>query len=212
MVRWSRRLEDWFGRPLPFTLLEFIRTNALDGGSDNTPLRKGKKSIYEGGARVPSVIYWKERVLPARSTQMVTVRDVLPTLLEAASVPGGDGTAESVAHFHGANQWLRMTAGAPEQAPDYLINSADGEALYRYPWKLLALKSGDMELYRLDDDPTESVDLSAAHPDKVAGLQQALDEYPRGKSVHVPLWRSMMDIDFFGGEEDRTPWSEIDGD
>jgi arylsulfatase A-like enzyme len=143
---------------------------------------------------------------------MVTVRDVLPTLLEAASLPDDDGTAGSVAHFHGANQWLSMTAGVPQQAPDYLINSADGEALYRYPWKLLALKSGDMELYRLDDDPTESVDLSAAHPDKVAGLQQALDEYPRGKSVHVPLWRSMMDIDFFGGEEDRTPWSEIDGD
>lgn len=209
MVRWSRRLEDWFGRPLPFTLLEFVRTNALDGGSDNTPLRKGKKSIYEGGARVPSVIYWKGGVSPSLSSQMVTVRDVLPTLLEAVSVPGGDGSIESVADFHGANQWLSMISGVPKQAPDYLINAADGEALYRYPWKLLALKSGDIELYRLDNDPTESVDLSTAQPEKMAELQQALDEYPRGESVHVPLWRSMMDIDFFGGEEDRAPWSEI---
>jgi arylsulfatase A-like enzyme len=212
MVRWSQRLEDWFGRPLPFTLLEFLRTNALDGGSDNTPLRKGKKSIYEGGARVPSVIYWKGRVSPGLSSQMVTVRDVLPTLLEAVSVPGGDGSIESVADFHGANQWLSMISGVPKQAPDYLINAADGEALYRYPWKLLALKSGDVELYRVDNDPSESVDLSTAQPEKVAELQQALDEYPRGESVHVPLWRSMMDIDFFGGEEDRAPWSEIDGD
>jgi arylsulfatase A-like enzyme len=212
MVRGSRRLEKWFGRPLPFTLLEFIRTNALDGGSDNTPLRKGKKSIYEGGARVPSVLYWKGQISPARSTQMITVRDVLPTVLAAANVPAANVAEGAAAIFHGTNQWLGMTVGAWGQAPDYLINSADGEALYRYPWKLLALKSGDMELYRLDNDPSESVDLSTAQPEKVAELQQALDEYPRGESVHVPLWRSMMDIDFFGGEEDRAPWSEIDGD
>jgi arylsulfatase A-like enzyme len=175
-------------------LLEFLRTNALDGGSDNTPLRKGKKSIYEGGARVPSVLYWKGQISPARSTQMITVRDVLPTVLAAANVPAANGAEGAAAIFHGTNQWLGMTVGARGQAPDYLINSADGEALYRYPWKLLALKSGDVELYQLDNDPTESVD------------------YPRGESVHVPLWRSMMDIDFFGGEEDRAPWSEIDGD
>jgi arylsulfatase B len=212
MVTWSKRLAGWFGEPLPFTLWEFIRTNALDGGSDNTPLRKGKKSIYEGGARVPSVLYWKGQISPARSTRMVTVRDVLPTLLEAASVPGGDGTAESVAHFHGADQWPGMTAGTQGQAPDYLINGDEGEALYRYPWKLLALKSGDKELYRLDKDPTESVDLSTAQPDKVVELQQALEDYPRSESVHVPLWQSLIDIDFFGGKEDRAPWSEIDGD
>ena len=208
MLIWSKRLEGWFGRPLPFTLWEFIRTNALDGGSDNTPLRKGKKSIYEGGARVPSVVYWKGQVAPSQSAQMVTVRDVLPTVLAAAKLT----TAEPMAAFDGVNQWPSLIAGAEGNTPDYLINADEGEALYRYPWKLLALKSGDVELYRLDNDPTESADLSAAQPDKVAELWQALDEYPRGESVNVPLWRSLMDIDFFGGEEDRAPWSEIDGD
>jgi arylsulfatase A-like enzyme len=202
MSTWSRRVEGWFGRPLPFTLWEFIRTNTLDGAGDNTPFRKGKKSIYEGGARVPAALYWKGQVSPGRVSQMVTVRDVLPTLLAAAKLP--------TENFDGANQWSMMTSAADGHAPDYLITAADGEALYRYPWKLLALKSGELELYRLDNDPTESANLSAKHSDKVAELQRALDNYPRGESIHVPLWRSLIDIDFFGGEEDRIPWSEID--
>ena len=212
MVSWSRRLEDWFGRPLPFTLLEFIRTNALDGGSDNTPYRKGKKSIYEGGVRVPSVLYWQGQISPSRSTQMVTVRDVLPTLLAATNVNAVNKPAEPAAEFDGVNQWLSLTLQTDGQSPDYMVNADDGEALYRYPWKLLVLNSGEVELYRLDEDPTESVDLSVQYPDKVAQLQQALEEYPRGESIHVPIYKVIMDIDFFGGEEDRVPWSEIDGD
>ena len=212
LVNWSRRLVDWFGEPLPFTVLEFLRTNALDGGSDNTPYRKGKNSIYEGGARVPSVLYWKGQISPTRSTQMVTAQDVLPTILSAANVNSLKEPAGVAADFDGANHWLNVTSGTEGRAPDYLINGMDGEALYRFPWKLLALSSGDVELYRLDDDPTESVDLSAENPAMVAQLQQALEKYPRGESVHIPVYRAAMDIDFFGGEEDRPPWSEFVSD
>jgi arylsulfatase A-like enzyme len=206
MVSWSKRLEGWFGRPLPFTLLEFMRTNALDGGSDNSPYRKGKQSIYEGGVHVPSVLYWEGKISPSRSTQMVTVRDVLPTLLAATTV---NSPAELAVEFDGVNQWLNITSQTNAQSPDYMISAADGEALYRYPWKLLALNSGEVELYQLDEDPTESVDLSVQYPDKLTQLQGALDEYPRGESVNIPMYRAIMDIDFFGGEEDRAPWSEM---
>jgi arylsulfatase A-like enzyme len=203
MVRWSRRIEDWFGRPLPFTLLEFIRTNALDGGSDNAPLRKGKQTVYEGGVRVPSAIYWKGQLPPGRSEQMVTVRDVLPTLLAAVDI------RESALEFDGVNQWRHLVSGATVRPPDYLVSGTDGEALYQFPWKLLSLGSDEVQLYRIDDDPTESLDVSAEHPDIMARMNQALQDYPRGESLHVPLYRAMMDIDFFGGVEDRIPWSEI---
>lgn len=212
MVSVSRFLEDWLGQPLPFTFLEFTRVNTLDGGSDNTPYRKDKQSVYEGGARVPSILYWKGQLSPGKSEQMLTVQDMLPTLLAATNVNAVNKTAVSATEFDGANQWLNVISETGGQAPDYLINGMDGEALYRYPWKLLALSSGEIELYRLDDDPTESVDSSGEHPDRVAQLQQALEEYPRGESVHIPTYRAAMDIDFFGGEEDRAPWSEIDSD
>ena len=201
----ARFLEDWFGNPVFNTTLEFIRTNVLDGGADNSPYRKGKQSIYEGGARVPSVLYWPGTLEPGSSGQMVTVLDVLPTLLAATGLEATNAGAE----LDGADYWMSLMSGAEGQAPDYFINGRDGEALYRFPWKLIALDSGEVELYQLEDDPTETTDLSAAHPEKVTDLQQALEAAPRGESVHVPVYRALLDMDFFGGEEDRPPWSEI---
>jgi len=31
-------------------------------------------------------------------------------------------------------------------------------------------------------------------------------------SVNLPVYRALMDVDFFGAEKDRIPWSEIDDD
>ena len=30
-----------------------------------------------------------------------------------------------------------------------------------------------------------------------------------GESIHAPLLQSLWGMDFFGGEEDRVPWSEV---
>ncbi|MEK9656544.1 MAG: sulfatase-like hydrolase/transferase, partial [Halieaceae bacterium] len=58
LVSFSQFLARWFETPFAPGTLEFIRTNSLDGASDNTPFRKGKQSVYEGGARVPAIIHW----------------------------------------------------------------------------------------------------------------------------------------------------------
>ena len=209
LVTVFQRLEDWFGKPLFLTPLEFVRTNVLDGGSDNTPYRKGKQSVYEGGARVPSILYWPKRLSPGHSDQMVTVADVLPTLLSASRVGAGQKHGQTSSEFDGVDQWPALASGTASQPPDYLINGLEGEALYRYPWKLIALNSGEYELYKLDSDPTETTDLSGEYPGKVSELQQALAAAPKAPSVNIPVYRALMDIDFFGGEEDRAPWSEF---
>ncbi|ARN74553.1 arylsulfatase B [Oceanicoccus sagamiensis] len=206
MVRVSGILQNWLGAPLPITFLEFMRTNTLDSASDNSPYRKGKQSIYEGGVRVPSFLYWKGKFKPGLNTQMITVQDVLPTILSAAGIQ----VLSPQSNLQGVDQWLNLTAGIVSKPRDYLVNGFDGEALYRFPWKLLALSSGEFELYRLDKDPEEFTDVSENHPDIVAELQLALEAYPRRESIHIPVWRAAMDMDFFGGKEDRIPWSEIE--
>ncbi len=204
MLRASELLQRWFGSPLPVSFLEFMRTNTLDSASDNTPYRKGKQSIYEGGVRVPSLLYWRGNLSSGKSTNMITVQDVLPTILSAVN---GDAY-EQLPDIHGKDQWLHLRAGIESKPTDYMVNGFEGEALYRFPWKLLALNSGEYELYRLDLDPEESNDISADFPGVVAELQQALDNYPRAESIHVPIWKSLMDMDMFGGKQDREPWAE----
>jgi len=133
---------------------------------------------------------------------MVTVQDVLPTLLNAA------GLDDAGAEYDGRDQWPLISMNAEVAAPDYVIQSRIGEAYYRFPWKLISLSSGEVELYQFDEDPTEQVDRAADEPGVVAELTNALDEFPRGESIHLPLYRMAWDPDFFGGEEDREPWAD----
>ena len=198
----AERLQHWFGQPLPFTALEFIRVNALEGGADNGPYRKGKQSVYEGGVRVPSLIHWRGHLVPRRSSRMVTAQDVLPTLL------GVVGLEDRAADCDGVDQWPSIREDAATPTPDYVTQGRDGIAFYRFPWKLVSLASGDIELYQIDVDSTERIDRAAEEPSVVEALVDALDRFPRGDEVNLPLWKVLWDPDFFGGEEDRKPWAD----
>ncbi len=198
----SQRLQDWFGKPLPVTMLEFIRVNTLEGGASNEPLRYGKGSVYEGGARVPSLVYWRGRLAAAEVAQMITVQDVLPTLLSAAGLQTSKG-------FDGADQWPAIQGDAAVEVPDYVTVGQGGEeAFYRWPWKLIS--GGEApELYDLSNDPTERHNLAAGRPEVVQTLRRALADAPRGENVHIATYKVFLDPDFFGGEEDRPPWADV---
>ena len=202
VVGLSRRLEGWFGKPLPLLPLEFARVNSLEGGADNRPFRNGKQSVYEGGVRVPSLIFWRERLAPRREPKMVTAQDVLPTLLAATGLPA------PTSGLDGADQWPAIRAGGPAPTPDYVTQAPDGMAFYRHPWKLIELGPDDFELYELEEDPEERIDRAAERPVVVETLARSLGAFPRGKSIHLPLWKVIWDLDFFGGEEDRAPWAD----
>jgi arylsulfatase A-like enzyme len=60
---------------------------ACDGGS-NGPFYEGKGSTWEGGLRVPALVWWPGRV-PAGATSFALASglDLLPTLLALANVP-----------------------------------------------------------------------------------------------------------------------------
>jgi arylsulfatase A-like enzyme len=57
-------------------------------------------------------------------------------------------------------------------------------------WKLLQLcvpaGTGDWQLYNLRDDPSETRDLSSAHPEIVKLLQTRWDEYVIANNVVIP--------------------------
>ena len=209
LLSFSQFLERWFETPFAPGTLEFIRTNSLDGASDNTPFRKGKQSVYEGGARVPAIIHWPSRLQGREYPQMVTVLDVLPTLLAVADASEGEPATTKAVALAGVNHWAAFT-GTSEIAPKgYFITGMDGEAFYQFPWKLIALKGGGTELYNIAQDPMEQQDLSDQLPEQLAIMMNEFKAVERGESIHTPLLHSLWDMDFFGGEEDRPPWSEL---
>ena len=66
------------------TMLWFNSDNGRPG--DNSPLKNGKGSLYEGGIRVPGICEWPARVKPGRTSVPVVTSDFYPTILEAAGV------------------------------------------------------------------------------------------------------------------------------
>jgi arylsulfatase A-like enzyme len=200
---WSERLQNWFGAPLPIPILEFMRINSLEGGADNTPFRRGKATVYEGGVRVPALISWPGTLAPRRLDSIVTVEDILPTLADLVGFSAAVGSP-----FDGASQWPSIQHGEASPRPTFLTQGRTGEAWYEFPWKLIVPADGVPELYRLDVDSTETTDLAASEPDRVARLLAGHAAHPRGRSIHIPFYQFAWDPDTFGGKEDREPWAD----
>ncbi len=157
------------------TLVFFISDNGgfpPDATSpwQNGPLRGTKKTMFEGGPRVPFLAQWEGR-FPAGQTYDFPVMnlDVLPTIVAAAGdtvEPAGklDGvdltpfvTGKNSARPHQTLYWRRGPQWAVRHGDMKLVVSAGG--------------SGEPELYDLAADIGESKNLVDAQPAKVKELQ-----------------------------------------
>ncbi|MBK8980091.1 MAG: sulfatase-like hydrolase/transferase [Planctomycetes bacterium] len=176
------------------TIVWFCSDNGPEGRDGRAPgstggLRGRKRSLYEGGTRVPGLLVWPRR-LPRRITvdAPAVTSDFLPTLarwtgvdvpadagldgidlgpivdaaIAGAPVPRGRGIGfESQGQVAWVEDRFKLIGfGTPRQGTPFAVE--------RY------------ELYDLLDDPAETRDLAAAQPARVAALQQALDAWRRG--------------------------------
>src|SRR5262249_11897405 len=55
--------------------------------TNNTPLRDGKASLYEGGTRVPLMWTWPGRIQAGTTNNVVGHIDLYPTLLDLVGIP-----------------------------------------------------------------------------------------------------------------------------
>ncbi len=159
------------------TLVIFTSDNGSRGdrGGSNLPLRGAKGTTWEGGQRVPCIMYWPGRVPAGRvCREIVASIDLLPSLaaLCGADLPHNpiDGVDLSPL-FAGRD-------GASGRASFFFFHGNDLEAVRCGAWKLHVRKKGEPELkprlYNLHSDIGEASDVSAAHPDVVTRLQDLL--------------------------------------
>lgn len=73
------------------TIVIFSSDNGADANGRNTPLRARKRTLWEGGIRVPCLIRWPGVLKPGDTPQVSLSMDLMPTLLAAAgaSAPAG---------------------------------------------------------------------------------------------------------------------------
>lgn len=162
--------------------------------TDNSPLRHGKGSAYEGGVRVPLIIHWPGHTKPGSLCDTPTIStDLFPTLLEIAGLPAKKGQgidgASLVPELNNSGKIARDSIYW--HYPHYQLYQANGATPFG------AIRDGDyrliefyddmrVELYNLRDDIGETRDLSKKQPALAAQLREKLHAWRASVNAQMP--------------------------
>ncbi len=146
----------------------------------NAPSRAGKGFVYEGGLRTPLIIRYPGRLAPAVISEPVVLGDLCPTICALAKVP-----APTTLDFQDISPLLfeQKPLNRPLfwHQPHYMNQGGKPAGVAREgEWKLIEqYEDGSLELYNLAKDPSETTDLAAAEPARVAALRGKLEAWRR---------------------------------
>lgn len=180
---WLFEGDAFFGRILEALERNHLAENTLiivtsDNGAEHRvyePLRESKRSIYEGGHRVPFIVRWPGKVKPGSvNDHTVCLNDLLATAAEitGTKVPAGAGE-DSVSLVP------ELLGTAKDGVREATIHqSAAGDlALRQGPWKLIFHKDGRRELFNLQIDLSEKTNVSAANEEIVRSMTALMQRY-----------------------------------
>jgi arylsulfatase len=143
--------------------------------ASNTPFRRYKHWVHEGGIATPLIAYWPALIKNAGSLthQPGHIIDIMATCLEVAGVDyPATHKGRRVKPLEGKSL-LPIFKGEQRGGHDAIYWEHEGNrAVRRGKWKLVSVHGKGWELYDLDADRTELNDLFAKHPDKVEELNR----------------------------------------
>jgi arylsulfatase A len=158
------------------TLVIFTSDNGAASGT-SAPLRGKKGSVFEGGVREPCIMRWPGRI-PAGTTcnQIAGNIDLLPTFCKLVGVKPPE---DRVIDGRDITSLMFDPKAGPVRDTHLYFNGAGKLAAIRQgTWKLFLIPpTADMKgpaepvLYNLAEDPAETTDVAAKHPDIVAKLR-----------------------------------------
>ena len=164
----------------------------------NTPFRKYKKWVHEGGIATPLIARWPAGMRDDLAGGLVRDRthliDLAPTLLELAGAEypeefGPGRTKPLSGRSLTADLRGEMRIAVVDERP--LFWEHEGNRAVSRPdgagdWKLVAGSGGPWELYDLADDRNEERDLSAERPEVARELAALWDDWAAANDV-LPL-------------------------
>jgi arylsulfatase A-like enzyme len=143
--------------------------------ADNGPYRDGKGTLYEGGTRVVALANWPGHIKEGSVVnEMIHTVDLYPTLVRLAN-----GRLDKGKPLDGLDVWGTISEAKPSPRTELVYNVEPFRAAIREgDWKLIwrTLLPQSVELYDIAKDPSESKNLAAEQPDKVAALQKRVNE------------------------------------
>lgn len=174
------------------TIVFFASDNGphKEGGNDPTfaqssgPLRGIKRSLTEGGIRVPMIARWPGKIAPGKTSDLPwAFWDVLPTFAELAG-------AKPPAGIDGISVVPTLLGQGTQKHHEFLYwefhEGGSQQAVRMGSWKAIRPCSGKLRLYDLRTDLSEMHDVAAEHPEIVAKIESYLAA-ARTESTEWPM-------------------------
>lgn len=192
----------------------YIGTDMMEaqGHYPSAHFRGYKSDAWDGGHRIPCIARWPGVIEPnTTSDQLVCLSDLLATCADIVGEPLPDGAGED------SVSWLPLFRGEDSPVRSHVVHhSIQGKfAIRDGRWKLVlcpgsggwtkqdAEAAGEglplVQLYDMEADPGERVNLEASHREKVGEMIRLLEEIvERGRStpgenqvndVEVDIWK-----------------------
>lgn len=149
------------------------------GMASNTPFRRFKQFVDLGGVRSPLVVSWPKKMKQVAGEvrdQFVHIVDLAATIAEIGQCGMDDLHGTSI-----EGTMVSATAPAPRQTQYWEMMGR--RAVWHDGWRAVSEhRSGDdyakdrWQLYHTASDFSESLDLAATNPDRLAGLQRIWHE------------------------------------
>jgi len=174
------------------TLVVFTSDNGPEGDGAKGPgrglaggLRGRKRSMYEGGHRVPGILRWPGRVGPgSTSDQPVVGSDFFVTMLAAAGVAPPAGVK-----LDGANLLPLLAGGTVDRGVPLYWRFGGRVAFREGDWKIVVDESLERpELYDLATDRSERHDVAAREPERLAAMMARLRAHTSEIEAEGPGW------------------------
>lgn len=150
------------------TLIVFTNDNGAIRDSMNTPFRGTKNTNYEGGVRVPCIFNWPGKIEGGQTSDaLMHITDFYPTLVNLAH-----GSVVQTLPLDGLDMREVIFDQSTSQRNEIILEvngSVRLPAIIDGKYKL----TGD-ELYNLEEDPGEKVNIAADFPEVAMSLKDRL--------------------------------------
>jgi arylsulfatase A-like enzyme len=165
----------------------------------NTPFRRHKTWVHEGGISTPLVVHWPNGIAAQGELRHTPchVIDMVPTLLAVAGVPDPRSLRDPEGPEYPGKSWLPVLDRDGPLARESLWWQHEGNRALRIDdWKIVAAGAdANWELYDLSTDRAETNNLAAARPERVRVMSELWDKQfrqfvadaSRGAPAQTPL-------------------------
>jgi len=160
-------------------------------GGSALPLREGKGTTFEGGQRVPCIV-WAPGRIEVNSTYggLVSSMDLMPTLAAMTK-----SKIKSDKRIDGVDVSAVLRQGGKSPRDEFIYYTSRGklEGIRQGPWKLLVKGAKGQKrnyLFHLDKDLSEKNNVAQAHPEVVSQLRKRMIELDAEiEDGKRPVWK-----------------------